>query len=137
MRSPKGSWPARVRGWLDELDQDLRYGGRLLARNPTFAATAVLTLALGIGANTAIFSIVKAVLLEPLPYPQSDRLVQLVQNLPASQSIDGRPRRVTAFDLQELSALQKGARTFARLGAYDTPQEVTLEIEREPFRLLG
>ncbi len=64
-------------GWtsLDQFLQDIRYGARLLVRNPAFSATAVLTLALGIGANTAIFSLVNGLLLKPLPYRGADRIV--------------------------------------------------------------
>src|ERR1700736_5332749 len=70
------------------LVSNLRHGVRFLRRNPGFSATAIVLLALGIGANTAIFSVVNAVLLRPLPYPDSSRIMQ-IWHVPPAKSFPG------------------------------------------------
>ena len=74
---------------FDQLRQDLRYGLRALRNSPSFTAVALLTLAIGIGANTAIFSVVRAVLLEPLPFADPDRIFRLYHANPSNSIVRG------------------------------------------------
>jgi putative ABC transport system permease protein len=100
--------------WLEDLVRDMRHGLRTLRRSPGFAAVALVTLALGIGANTAIFSIVHAVILRPLVYPQPEQLVRLVARFPSAGS--------TAVGLSNPEYMEFRAlnRSFAHVGAFTT-----------------
>jgi putative ABC transport system permease protein len=71
----------RRRDWMEDLRQDVRFGIRSAVRSPVFTMLAVVTLALGIGANAAVFGVVKSVLLDALPYADSDRLVRVYSRL--------------------------------------------------------
>src|SRR5579862_2398315 len=92
-------------GWIDATWQNLRYGWRALRRNAGFTTVAVLTLALGIGANVAIFSIVRAVLLQPLPYPQPEQLVRVYDDLRASHTSDVGMSVPELWDLRDRSGV--------------------------------
>jgi predicted permease len=74
--------------WLEQFARDVRFGVRALRKHPGFAVVAVLTLALGVGANTAIFSVVEGAVLAPLPYPQPDRLVTVSESRPNLKQLD-------------------------------------------------
>ena len=133
---------ARGISFFDELFQDVRFGIRILRKSPGFTAVAVLTLALGIGANTAIFSVVDAVLLSPLPYAHPERLVLVKTLLPhiGPQSFD-----VSGPDIphiQKLNHVFDGVGGF-RVWTYEfsgqgEPQRVTADrISSSLFDVLG
>jgi hypothetical protein len=89
----------------DDLRQDLRYGLRALRSSPAFTLTALLTLALGIGANAAIFSVVRAVLLEPLPFAEADRIVRAYHANPANGVARGTVSEPDFLDWKRASQL--------------------------------
>ena len=111
--------------------QDLRYGLRMLVKNPGFACVAVLTLALGIGANTAIFSIVNAVLLQPLPFSEPDRLVWVWGNIRNG----GRSASVSPLDYLDYRAQNTSFEHFA--ATFTVPAPFNLTGSGEPERLQG
>ena len=108
---------------MDNLLQDLRYALRTLRRSPGFALVAVLTLAVGIGLNTAMFSVVNGVLLRPLPFRDPDRLVRLHHMHPEKAPTGG------PFSPQDLDDLRAGATGFESLAAYlFTPGETAVNL---------
>jgi predicted permease len=113
----RDQWGGR---WFADFSQDLRHGARLFRRNPGFTIIAVLTLALGIGANTAIFSLVNSILLRPLPYSHSEQLV----------SING------TYSKGALAALRERSKTMD-LAAYAEGYEFNLTGMGDPIRLTG
>ena len=108
----RDAWGAR---WLDYLGQDLRYGARTLAKAPGFTVAAVITLALAIGANTAVFSVVNGVLLRPLPFAHQDRLVMLAEQ---TQSGAIRPPSYPTFLDWQAQASAFDGMAFARGGGW-------------------
>ena len=105
---------------FDHIRQDTRYALRTLRKKPAFAATAIVTLALAIGGNTAMFSVVRAVLLKPLAYRDPDRLVNIA---------DGTPARFVE--------MRAAAHAFTDLGAHTSQENVTLSGGSEPEVLKG
>ena len=111
---------------------DLRYGARLLRRSPGFAALAILTLTLGIGATTAVFSVVNAVLLRDLPYHEPQRLVFLYEPLP----IPGVPMEAWGPVNGDFFAWQKSSQSFAELALFTT-NRLNVSLGDQAFRAAG
>ena len=106
---------ARGVTFVDDLARDVRYGVRQLRRSPAFAAAALVCLALGIGATTAVYSLVDAILLRPLPFKDSDRLVRLIEHVPPP--FPGQPLWVQGITYQELLDWRAQAKTFSGMAA--------------------
>lgn len=115
-------------GWIDDLVRDLRFGARQLGKSPVLTLGVLLTLGLGIGANTAVFSVVREVLLEPFPYPESSRLAVVL-----SQGPDGGTGPTSGPDFLEWRG---SASTFEALSAYASGP-LNLTGQGEPERLVG
>jgi putative ABC transport system permease protein len=114
---------------MGSLLKDIRYGVRLLARQPGFSIVAVLTLALGIGANTTIFSLVNAVLLRQLPFPDSHQLAIVWANNPAKPGLTQVPPANA-----DVATLREQSQSFARLAAF-VPASADLADGGDPERL--
>lgn len=131
------------REWLEDLGQDVRFAARAALRAPVFTALAVVTLALGIGANAAVFGVVKSVLLNSLPYADSDRLMRIRTPIKAQGEGFGAISAGTASDLRERQ------KSFSSLGAWAPEREMIYDpgdrprivkarwVEPELFTTLG
>ncbi|HET7258514.1 MAG TPA: ABC transporter permease [Candidatus Acidoferrum sp.] len=119
--------------WLETLAQDMRYALRMLRKSPGFTAVAVLTLALGIGANTAIFSVVNSVVLQPPPFAQPSQLVVIWETSPGTPGFAGFPSYEAYPNFLDW---QRQARSFSSMGAYQYT-DMALSGNGEPTVIHG
>src|SRR5262249_19252436 len=114
--------------WLEDFVQDLRFGLRMLRKNPGFASVAALTLGLGIGANTTVFSLVHAVLLRPLPFPNAKQVVLLT----------GRTDQVPRIPISypDFEEFRRQAQSFDGISAW-AGQSINLTGQEKPERVRG
>jgi hypothetical protein len=128
--------------WLEHLAQDVRFAFRSLRKSPGFTTVAVLTLALCIGANSAVFSVVHSILLKPYPWPDSDRLVAIYNTQPligrerAGNSIAEYLERRSGVTAIEESALWTGGRGSLSLATADSPGISTISVTPSLFAML-
>lgn len=140
-RSRERFYEARRWPWWDRRSADLRYAARLLRKSPGFAAIAVLTMALGIGATTAIFGVVDATVLHPLPYPNPDRLVTVEDDLPGVGSYNVGMSQPEWLDLERSGIFEQIAPAWYdenNLAGPSRPARVALSIvSPNYFAVLG
>ena len=117
-----------IAGWVDAAVRNVRYAVRTLARAPGFTTTVVLTLALGIGANTAVFSAIDAILLRPLPFPDSDRLVRILQKNSRSTETPVAPVRLE--DWNQLNSTFEGITGFYTEDVSETSADLPEQLRR-------
>jgi predicted permease len=116
--------------WLESLLQDIRFGLRTMRKNPSFTAVAIATLALGIGANTAIFTVAYGTLLRPLPFPKADRIVELAESVPGE--VGG-----MSLSANELRRMQDLGQIFDGIAGYtDVEFNVTSERSAEHLHVM-
>ncbi len=127
---------ARSFMWLEDLRRDVPYALRGLRRAPGFTVAAIVTLALGIGATTTVFSVVNAVLLQPLPYKDSDRLVRVVENQPP-RNVGGAVRRSAGMPHQELLDRRGRMSTLSSMAGYSMPPITLMLTPSGTVRLWG
>src|SRR5947209_8524595 len=117
---------------MDTLIQDIRYGIRMLGKSPAFTVVAIITLALGIGANTAIFSIINSVLLRPLPFPQPDRLMFVTEMVARPSG----PLAMSAISYPDYFDWRSQNHVFQGIAAYHDDQ-FTLTGSGQPLHISG
>src|ERR1700692_2177457 len=126
---------------MGDFRQDLRYSLRMLVASPAFTLTAILAIALGIGANTAIFTVVNAVLLKPLSYPEPDRMVQFMNTFAQGNSPVGSPVNFNNWKaqtgvFQDVTAYDFGGPGFNLTGT--VPEQVHgIHVTHDYFKLFG
>src|SRR5947209_5164859 len=128
--------------WFESLWTDLRYALRTFRRTPMFTAVATITLALGIGATTAMFTLVNSILLRPLPYPESERIVRIIQSYP-EKGLD-----TWGLNQQNIALYRDRSTDFVAFAAYRSgsvttrgasgPQRLPIiRVTSEFFRVIG
>ncbi len=142
LRAREGMHDARVMVWLESLAADVRHGARLLRRRGGAAALAILTLALGIGANTAIFSLLNAVLLRPMPFHDPDRLVVVLDRFSRLGPMPAPPTIPEIIDLRDRTQALSGiaffdTRDFRITGGEEPSRVFTARVSATLFPTLG